>query len=145
MNHEVQTPAPINSPEAIERGLAGKTVAIVGLSSRPGSASFPVASYLKSQGYRVIPVNPTEKSVLGEVSYPSLRDIPEKVDVVDVFRRSDLTPAIAAEAIEIGADVLWMQLGIANHKAAQLARDAGLTVVMNRCMKIEHTARHPHP
>ena len=145
MNRELQTPPPINSPEAIERGLAGKTVAIVGLSSRPDSASFPVASYLQSHGYRVIPVNPTEKSVLGEVSYPSLRDIPEKVDVVDVFRRSDLTPAIAGEAIEIGAGVLWMQLGIANHLAAQMAREAGLTVVMNRCMKIEHTARHPHP
>src|SRR5947207_11744015 len=136
---------PINSPEAIERGLAGKTVAIVVLSSRPDSASFPVASYLQSHGYRVIPVNPTEKSVLGEVSYPSLRDIPEKVDVVDVFRRSDLTPAIAAEAIEIGAGVLWMQLGIANHRAEQLTREAKLPVIIKRWLKIESTARHPHP
>ncbi|MFL5734531.1 MAG: CoA-binding protein [Chloroflexia bacterium] len=136
--------SPVNSTEAIERGLAGKTIAMVGLSSKATSPSLAVATYLQSQGYRIIPVNPSETSVLGEKAYPALGDIPERVDVVDVFRRAEQTPAIAREAAEIGAGVLWLQLGIANHEAARIAGEAGLTVVMNRCMKVEHTARHPH-
>lgn len=144
-NSAPEGPPPINTLEAIERGLAGKTIAMVGLSSNPESASFRVASYLYSQGYRIIPINPKEQSVLGEAAYPSLRDIPEKVDVVDVFRRSEAVTPIAAEAIEIGAGVLWMQLGIVNREAAKHALEAGLVVVMNRCMKVEHKARHPEP
>jgi len=144
-NSAPEGPPPINTLEAIERGLAGKTIAVVGLSSDPESASFRVATYLQSQGYRIIPVNPKEQSVLGETAYPSLRDVPEKIDVVDVFRRAEAVPPIGAEAIEIGARVLWMQLGIVNRQAAKQALDAGLTVVMNRCMKVEHKARHPEP
>jgi len=127
-----QAPPPINSPEAIERALAGNTIAIVGLSSQPESSSYYVASYLQEHGYRIIPVNQRQQSILGETAYPSLRDIPEEI------------PAIAQEAHEIGAKVLWMPLGIANARAGQWARAAGMTVVMNRCMKMEHMARHGH-
>jgi predicted CoA-binding protein len=139
-----QAPPPINSPEAIERALAGNTVAIVGLSSQPDSPSYYVASYLQEHGYRIIPVNRKQESILGETSYPSLRDIPEKVDVVNAFRRAEEIPSIAQEALDIGAKVLWMPLGIANARAGQWARAAGMTVVMNRCMKIEHVARQVH-
>src|SRR4051794_11512504 len=104
----------INSPEAIELGLHGRTIAIVGLSAKPNRPSLHVAEYLKEHGYKVIPVNPREDSVLGERSYPSLRDVPEKVDVVDIFRPSNAVPQIVDEAIEIGAPVVWMQLGITN-------------------------------
>jgi predicted CoA-binding protein len=137
-------PPPINSPEAIERALAGNTIAIVGLSSQPESSSYYVASYLQEHGYRIIPVNQRQQSILGETAYPSLRDIPDKVDVVNAFRRPEEIPAIAQEAHEIGAKVLWMPLGIANARAGQWARAAGMTVVMNRCMKMEHMARHGH-
>ncbi len=137
-----QTAAAMNSQEAIEKGLAGKTIAIVGLSSKPDSPSFHVGEYLQQQGYRIIPVNPKEESVLGERSYPSLREVPEKVDVVDIFRRPEAVPEIVTEAIEIGAPVVWMQLGVANEQAAQQAQEAGLTVVMDHCMKIEHKRRN---
>jgi len=132
----------MNSQEAIEKGLAGKTIAIVGLSSKPDSDSFHVGEYLQQHGYRIIPVNPKEERVLGETAYPSLREVPEKVDVVDVFRRPDAVPGIVSEAIEIGAPLVWMQLGIVNEQAAQQAQEAGLTVVMDHCMKIEHGLRH---
>src|SRR5262245_48469322 len=135
-------PLPINSPEAIERGLAGKTIAIVGLSSQPDSPSLRIARYLKEHGYRVIPVNPNEQMVLDEKAYPSLRDVPEPVDVVDIFRRPDAVPEIVEEAIEIGAPVVWMQLGIVNEDAAQRAHEAGLAVVMDHCMRQEHINRH---
>jgi hypothetical protein len=128
---------PLNSPEAIERGLAAKTVAIVGLSSDPESASHRVGSYLQAHGYRVVPVNPREESVLGEKSYASLRDVPEKIDTVDVFRRAEAVPGIAEDAIAIGAKVLWMQLGIVSREGARIAQEAGLAAVMNRCMKQE--------
>lgn len=135
-------PPPINSPEAIERGLGSSTVAIVGLSSDPDSASYHVGEYLLKHGYNVIPINPKEESVLGRKAYPSLRDVPDAVDVVDVFRRPDAVPEIAEDAVAIGASVLWMQLGIANARAGMWAREKGLTVVMNRCMRLEHIARH---
>lgn len=137
-----QSAVKLNSPEAIERGLAAKTVAIVGLSGDRDSYSYQVGHYLQSQGYRVIPVNPKEQTILDETSYPSLRDVPDKVDTVDIFRRPEAIPGIVEEAIEKGASVIWMQLGIVSREAAQKAQDAGLTVVMNRCMKIEHKARH---
>jgi uncharacterized protein len=134
---------PINSPQAIEQALEGKNIAVVGLSSDPQSPSHVVAAYLQDQGYHIIPVNPTEQEVLGERAYPSLRDVPEPVDVVDIFRRADAVPGIVEDAIAVGAPAVWMQLGIVNEAAAQRAHDAGLNVVMDHCMHIEHALRHP--
>ena len=128
------------APEDLElRALLGQaqTVAVVGLSSRPHRPSFEVARYLQEHGYTIIPVNPREESVLGEASYPSLRAIPAdvRVDVVDVFRRAQDTPAVARDAVAIGAKVLWLQEGIVNEEAAQIARTAGLDVIMGVCIK----------
>ena len=113
-------------------------IAIVGLSSNWWRPSYFVAKYLKEHGYRVIPVNPAYQEVLGEKCYPSLTDVPEKIDMVDCFRKSEEIPALAEDAIRIGAKCLWMQLGVINHEAAARARSAGLDVVMDRCVKIEH-------
>ncbi len=118
---------------------SSRVVAVVGLSANPERPSHTVCSYLKKHGFKIIPVNPMEKEILGEVCYPDLTSIPEKVDVVDIFRRSEDVPPIVEEAIKIGATALWMQSGIINEPAAQRAREAGLKVVMDRCMKIEHT------
>ena len=115
-----------------------KTLAIVGLSANWYRPSFFAAKYMQEHGYRVIPVNPAYEEVLGEKCYPSLTEIPEKVDIVDCFRKSEDIEPIAKQAIEIGAKVLWMQLGVTNEKAAKMARDAGLEVVEDRCVKIEH-------
>lgn len=115
-----------------------KTIAVVGLSANWNRPSYFAAKHLQGYGYRVIPVNPRYEEVLGERCYPSLTDIEEPVDVVDVFRRAKDVPPIVEDAIKIGAKVLWLQLGIIHEEAAQRARDAGLDVVMNRCMKIEH-------
>ncbi|HEY8425169.1 MAG TPA: CoA-binding protein [Limnochordales bacterium] len=115
-----------------------RTVAVVGLSPDPSRPSHVVASYLKRQGYRVVPVNPTVSEVLGERSYPDLRSVPEPVDVVDVFRRPEHVPAIVEEAIAIGAKAVWLQEGVVHEEAAQRARQAGLRVVMDRCMLKEH-------
>ncbi len=114
------------------------TVAMVGLSANWYRPSYFAAKYLQVHGFRVIPITPRYDEILGERCYPRLRDVPQSVDVVDCFRRSEEIPAIAREAIEIGAKVLWMQLGIENPQAAELAEEAGLQVVMNRCMKIEY-------
>jgi len=118
-----------------------KTIAVVGLSSNPMRASHGVTEYLKNAGYRIIPVNPNETEVLGEKAYPRLEDIPEPVDVVDVFRRAEEVPAVADSAIRIGAKVLWMQLGIENAAAAERARAAGLVVVEDACLLVEHKRR----
>ena len=118
-----------------------KTIAVVGLSSNPMRASHGVAEYLKAAGYRIIPVNPNETEVLGEKAYARLEDIPEPVDIVDVFRRAEEVPAVAKSAIVIGAKVLWMQLGIENAGAAEKARAAGLVVVENACLLVEHRRR----
>jgi len=115
-----------------------KTVAVVGLSANWYRPSFFAAKYMQEHGYRVIPVNPQIDSVLGEKCHASLRDIPEPVDIVDCFRRSTEIPALAEEAIAIGAKVLWMQLGVENAEARARAEAAGLEVVENRCVKIEH-------
>jgi predicted CoA-binding protein len=115
-----------------------RTIAVVGLSANWWRPSYFAAKYMQEHGYRVIPVNPQYQEVLGEKCYASLRDIPEKVDIVDCFRRSEDIGPIADEAIAIGARVLWMQLGVINHEAAEKARRAGLDVVMDRCVKIEH-------
>ncbi len=115
-----------------------KTVAVVGLSPREERDSHRVAKYLQSQGYRIIPVNPNADEVLGERSYPDLASIPEPIDVVDVFRRSEAVPEIVEEAIKVGAKTVWMQEGVVHEEAAARAREAGLQVVMDRCMMVEH-------
>ncbi|NJC97052.1 MAG: CoA-binding protein [Anaerolineales bacterium] len=120
--------------------LTARTVASVGLSSNPDKPSYGVVSYLKQQGYRIIPVNPTAAEIMGEKAYPSLSDIPEKVDVVQVFRKSEDVPPVVEEAIKIGAKVVWMQEGIVNEEAAQKAEEAGLQVVMDACMRAAHRA-----
>ena len=128
------------SPDDRElRALLGeaKIVAVVGLSSKPRRASHEVAAYLQSAGYRIVPVNPNETEVLGEHAYSSLTEIPREiqVDVVDVFRRSEETPAVARDAVAIGAQALWLQEGIENDEAARIAIEGGLELVMGICMK----------
>jgi len=118
-----------------------KTIAVVGLSSNPMRASNEVASYLKAVGYCIIPVNPHESEVLGEKAYARLEDVPKAVDIVDVFRRSEVLPGVADSAAKIGAKVLWMQLGIENSEAAERGRKAGLVVVENACLLVEHKRR----
>lgn len=115
-----------------------RTIAVVGLSPRPERPSYGVARYLIAMGYKVIPVNPTVDEVLGLKSYPDLQSIPEPVDVVDIFRRSEHVPPIVEQAIAIGAKAVWMQLGVMHAEAAAQAEAVGLAVVMNRCMSIEH-------
>jgi uncharacterized protein len=123
----------------IQRVLhTAKTVAIVGLSSNQLRASNFVGYYLKRHGYRVIPVNPRETEILGETCYPSLRDVPVPVDVVDVFRAPNAVPEIAADAVAIGAGTLWCQLGVVSLEGARIADEGGLTVIMDRCIKFEH-------
>jgi len=116
----------------------GKTIAIVGLSDMPERDSYRVAEYLQAHGYRIVPVNPTVTTILGERSYASVTDIPEKVAIVDIFRKPEAVGPVVDEAIAAGARVVWMQLGVVNHAAAEVARAAGLEVVMDHCMKIEH-------
>jgi predicted CoA-binding protein len=128
------------APEDRElRALLGdaRTIAVVGLSSKPDRPSNSVAAYLQGHGYRILPVNPNETEVLGEIAYPSLRDLPEDmhVDVVDVFRRSEETPDVALDAVAIGARVLWLQDGIVNEDAYRIASDAGLEVIMGVCIR----------
>jgi len=130
------------TPEDRElRALLGEahTIAVVGLSSKEGRPSFTVARYLQAHGYRIVPVNPRENEVLGEPAYPTLRDLPVdlRVDVVDVFRRSEETPEVARDAVAIGAKVLWLQEGIYNEEAYRIADEAGLDVIMGVC--IRHT------
>jgi hypothetical protein len=128
----------VNEPEVIRRLIEDTHVwAVVGCSPDPSRDSHQVAELLKSRGYRVIPVNPNCDEILGERCYPSLRDIPEPVDVVDIFRRSDQAGVHVDEAIEIGARGVWMQLGVVDHEAAARAEAAGLDVVMDRCPAIE--------
>jgi predicted CoA-binding protein len=113
------------------------TIAVVGLSSRPGRPSFEVARYLQRHGYRIVPVNPNETEVLGEPAYASLRDLPADlpVDVVDVFRRAEHTPEVARDAVAIGAKVLWLQEDIVSEEAAAIATDGGLDVIMGVCIR----------
>ena len=118
--------------------LSAKTVASVGLSSNRAKESYGIVEYLKGQGYHIIPVNPTTTEVLGEKSYPDLESVPEKIDVVQVFRRPEDVPPIVDSAIKVGAKVVWMQEGIVNEEAAAKARAAGLQVVMDECMRATH-------
>jgi predicted CoA-binding protein len=117
------------------------TIAVVGLSRRRHRPSYGVAEYLRSAGYRIIPVNPKETEVLGEKSYARLEDIPEHVDIVDIFRRSEFVPEIIESAIRIGARGVWMQEGVIHSEAAERARSAGLFVIMNACILKEHIKR----
>ena len=129
----------MDDSDKVRRILKGcRTIAVVGLSAQWHRPSFFAAKYLQEHGYRVIPVNPGYETILGERSYKRLADIPEKVDVVDCFRKASEIPSLAEEAIAIGARVLWMQLGVENAAARARAEAAGLQVVENRCMKIEH-------
>jgi len=117
---------------------SSRTIAVVGLSPEPDRPSYQVARYLKEQGYRIVPVNPGAKEILGELCYPTLSSIPEVVDAVDIFRRSEEVPAVVEEAIRIGAKAVWMQEGVIDEAAAARAREAGLLVVMDRCMLKQH-------
>ncbi len=126
-------------PEEIKAILQDcKVVAVVGLSPKPERPSFRVAHYLKEHGYRIVPVNPGQKEILGEKCYPNLKEIPFPIEVVDIFRNVEAIPAIVDEAITIGAKVVWMQQGLVEHASAQKAKEAGLQVVMDRCMKVDH-------
>ena len=124
----------MNEQETIQKILGMKTIAVVGLSPKEIRPSYGVAKYLQSVGYKIIPVNPGHPKILGEKSYPTLKDIPVNVDVVDIFRRSEHVIPITEAAIEIGAKAIWFQDGVINGEAAQKAEEAGLLVVMNDCM-----------
>ncbi len=130
----------MNRKELIQIILAMKTIAVVGLSPKEFRPSYSVARYLQSIGYKIIPINPGHPEILGETSYPTLKDIPIKVDVVDVFRRPEHVMSITEAAIEIGAKAIWFQDGIINTEAAKKAADAGLLVVMDDCMLRQHQA-----
>ena len=130
---------PYQDPHTIQRVLReAKTIAIVGLSSNTLRASHFVGFYLKRHGYRVIPVNPREKEILGEQSYASLRDVPMPIDIVNVFRAPDAVPGIAKDAVAIGAKCLWCQFNVISEEGARIAAEGGLAVVMDRCIKVEH-------
>jgi len=119
------------------------TIAVIGISHKEARDSHKVAKYLKDHGYKMIPVNPKYKEVLGEPCYPDLKSVPEHIDVVDVFRNIEAIPGIVDEAIAVGAGCVWMQLGLAHNEAAVKALCAGLKVVMNKCIKIEHSHLMP--
>ena len=129
----------MNDDQTIKDILSSaKTVASVGISGNNGKVSNGVGAFLLEHGYRLIPVNPTAAEILGEKSYPDLTSVPEKIDVVQIFRRPEDVPPIVDEAIQVGAKVIWMQEGIVNEKAAKKAREAGLQVVMDACMRASY-------
>jgi uncharacterized protein len=115
-----------------------RAIAVVGLSNKRYRPSYGVAEYMQKQGYRIIPVNPNETEVLGEKAYARLEDVPERIEIVDIFRRSEFVPPIVESAIRIGVRAVWMQEGVVHEEAAQKAREAGLTVIMDRCILKEH-------
>jgi len=132
----------VKSPDPITNLLLqSKTIAVVGLSSNPTRPSHGVAAYLQSVGYTIIPVNPNETVVLGQKSYPRLEDVPVPVDIVDVFRRPELVPAVADSAVAVHAQCLWLQQGITNEGAARKANAAGLLVIEDACLFVEHKKR----
>jgi uncharacterized protein len=131
--------APEPSDQQIKELLrSAHTIAVVGLSSSRHRASHGVSQYMQSAGYRIIPVNPNEREVLSEKAYARLEDVPEEIDIVDIFRRSEFVPEIVDAAIRVGARSIWMQEGVADEAAAQRARDAGLFVIMDSCILKEH-------
>jgi predicted CoA-binding protein len=134
--------AEINSDETISKILdETKTIAVIGLSSSPVRPSYSVSRYMQSHGYRIIPVNPNETSVLGETAYATLDDVPEKIDLVDIFRRSEEAGHHVDEAIRLGARSVWLQEEVIDEAAAKRALEAGLDVVMDRCILKEHLKR----
>lgn len=132
------TPAEPSDAVMAELFRTAHTIAVVGLSSNRFRASCGVSRYMQSAGYRIIPVNPNEREVLGEKAYARLEDVPEKVDIVDIFRRSEFVPEVVESAIRIGARAIWMQEGVVNDEAAERARKAGLLVMMDSCILQEH-------
>ena len=118
-----------------------KTIAVVGLSSNPMRPSYDVTEYMQAAGYRIIPVNPNEREVLGEKSYARLEEVREKIEIVNVFRRAEEVPAVVESAIRVGAKVVWMQQGVENEEAAEKARAAGLVVIEDACILVEHRRR----
>ncbi len=118
-----------------------KTIAVVGLSDNPMRVSYDVSEYMQSQGYRIVPVNPTIAESLGEKAYPTLSEVPEKIDIVNVFRRPQFVPEVVEEAIRLKVPAIWLQEGVVHEAAAQKARDAGIFVVMDRCILKEHSRR----
>ena len=118
-----------------------KTIAVVGLTDTPTRPSYGVSHYMQSQGYRIIPVNPNITQWMGEKAYPSLLDVPEKIDIVNIFRRPDAVPEVVEQAIQIKAPAIWMQEGVVHHEAAEKARKAGIFVVMDKCILKEHIKR----
>jgi len=129
----------VTEQDLVEILNQSQTIAVIGISHKEDRDSHKVAKYLKEHGYKVIPVNPKYKEVLGEPCYPDVKSVPEHIDVVDIFRNVEAIPGIVDEAIEAKAGCVWMQLGLAHNEAAEKARCAGLSVVMNRCTKIEHS------
>lgn len=115
-----------------------RNIAVVGLSDKPQRDSYRVSLYMQQQGYKIIPVNPRARTVLGEKSYPDLSSIPEPVDIVNVFRRSELVPAVVREALTLAPRAIWLQLGIVNHEAAAMAEKAGVAMIMDKCIMVEH-------
>ncbi|MBK5114076.1 MAG: CoA-binding protein [Candidatus Heimdallarchaeota archaeon] len=126
------------TPEIVEILKKGKTIAVVGASRNPSKAAHSIPKYLKEHGYTIIPVNPLAETILDEKVYPKLIDIPVQVDIVDVFRPSEDTPAVVAEAVKLKPKLIWLQLGITNEEAKKIADDNGIPIVMDKCMKIEH-------
>lgn len=136
-------PRPINDPSVIKDALSTEgRIVIVGLSPKPDRDSNRVAQYLIGHGYDIVPVNPMASEILGRKCYPSIADVPGEIAVIDVFRRSEDVPSIVEEAIAKKAKYLWLQLGVVNLLAAQMAIEAGLGVIMNRCIKIEHSLKN---
>jgi predicted CoA-binding protein len=134
---------PLNTSDDIGRLLGRvKTIAVVGLSDDPMRPSHGISFYMQQQGYRIIPVNPTISEALGEQSYPDLASVPEQIDLVNVFRRPEHVPAIVNEAIRLKIPAIWLQEGVVHSEAARQAREAGLSVVMDRCILKEHRRRH---
>lgn len=117
---------------------SARTIAVVGLSDKKARPSYGVARYMQAAGYRIVPVNPEVKEVLGEKCYPNLEAVPESIDIVDIFRRSEFVPPVVEAAIRVGAKVIWMQEGVIHEEAAERARAAGLAVIMDRCLLKEH-------
>lgn len=140
-----RAPAPVAGDPISEILKTSRTIAVVGLSSRRHRPSYGVAEYLQSAGYRIVPVNPGETEVLGERCYARLEEVSERVDIVNIFRRSEMVPEIVESAIPIGARAVWMQEGVIHHEAAERARRAGLVAVMNTCILKEHIKRFRLP
>lgn len=144
MNEEacpMPTPPGPDEKAAMERMLAGKRIAVVGLSSDPSRPSYEVAGFLASIGLEIIPVNPGCEQVMGKKCYPSLHEVPGSIDVVDVFRRAEFCPQVVRDAIQAGARGVWLQSGIRSPEAKKLAKEAGMDYVEDRCLKVEHWTR----